>query len=213
MRIISILVNKYMQKNKFHGKFIVVEGLDGSGSSTQIFRVVDFLKENGRKIHITKEPTNNLIGGLIRGQLSGDWKSSPECLQLLFAADTAHHLKKEIIPLLKKGVTVISDRYFFSTIAFGSTKIEDRKWLIDINDRFILPDLTIFIKVSPEVCVERMKKSRFRIELFEEREKLEKTWKSYEKLTKEFNNIKVVDGERSIQEISYEILNLIKKVI
>ncbi len=202
-----------MQKNKFPGKFIVIEGLDGSGSSTQIFRVADFLKENGKKIHITKEPTNNLIGGLIRGQLSGDWKSSPECLQLLFAADRAHHLEKEIIPLLKKGITVISDRYFFSTVAFGSAEIKDRKWLININDRFIFPDLTILIKVSPEICIKRMRESRFRVELFEERKKLEKTWKGYEKLAKEFDNIKIVDGEKSIQEISYEILNLIEKMI
>jgi len=201
-----------MQRNKFLGKFIVIEGLDGSGSSTQIFRVTDFLKETGKKIHITKEPTNNLIGGLIRGQLSGDWKSSPECLQLLFAADRAHHLEKEIIPLLKKGVTVISDRYFFSTVAFGSAEIKDRKWLININDRFILPDLTILIKVSPEICIKRMRESRFRIELFEERKKLEKTWRGYEKLAKEFDNIKIVNGERNIQEISYEILNLIEKV-
>lgn len=202
-----------MQKNKFPGKFIVIEGLDGSGSSTQIFRVADFLKENGKKIHITKEPTNNLIGGLIRGQLSGDWKSSPECLQLLFAADRAHHLEKEIIPLLKKGITVISDRYFFSTVAFGSAEIKDRKWLININDRFIFPDLTILIKVSPEVCVKRMRESRFRVELFEERKKLEKTWKGYEKMAKEFDNIKIIDGEKSIQEISYEILNLMEKII
>lgn len=202
-----------MQKNKFPGKFIVIEGLDGSGSSTQIFRIADFLKENGKKIHITKEPTNNLIGGLIRGQLSGDWKSSPECLQLLFAADRAHHLEKEIIPLLKKGITVISDRYFFSTVAFGSAEIKDRKWLININDRFIFPDLTILIKVSPEICVKRMRESRFKVELFEERKKLEKTWKGYEKLAKEFDNIKIIDGEKSIQEISYEILNLIEKII
>lgn len=202
-----------MQKNKFPGKFIVIEGLDGSGSSTQIFRVADFLKENGKKIHITKEPTNNLIGGLIRGQLSGDWKSSPECLQLLFAADRAHHLEKEIIPLLKKGITVVSDRYFFSTVAFGSAEIKDRKWLININDRFIFPDLTILIKVSPEICVKRMRESRFKVELFEERKKLEKTWRGYEKLAKEFDNIKIIDGEKSIQEISYEILNLIEKII
>jgi len=91
-----------MKKNKYKGKFIVIEGLDGSGSSTQVVRVANFLKERNKKIHITKEPTNNLIGGLIRGQLTGDWKSSSECLQLLFAADRAHHLEKELIPLLKK---------------------------------------------------------------------------------------------------------------
>ena len=202
-----------MIKNKYKGKFIVIEGLDGSGSSTQVMRVANFLKERNIKIHITKEPTNSLIGGLIRGQLTGDWKSSPECLQLLFAADRAHHLEKEIIPLLKKGINIISDRYFFSTIAFGSTEIKDKKWLIEINDRFLLPDLTILVKVSPKVCIERIKESRFQIELFEKEKKLQETWDNYKKLAKEFDNVEIINGEREVGEISYEIINLIEKLI
>lgn len=202
-----------MIKNKYKGKFIVIEGLDGSGSSTQVMRVANFLKERNKKIHITKEPTNSLIGGLIRGQLTGDWKSSPECLQLLFAADRAHHLEKEIIPLLKKGINIISDRYFFSTIAFGSTEIKDKKWLIEINDRFLLPDLTILVKVSPKVCIERIKESRFQIELFEKEKKLQETWDNYKKLAKEFDNVEIINGEREVGEISYEIINLIEKLI
>ncbi|MCK4800289.1 dTMP kinase, partial [Candidatus Parcubacteria bacterium] len=202
-----------MIKNKYKGKFIVIEGLDGAGSSTQVIRVANFLKERNKKIHITKEPTNSLIGGLIRGQLTGDWKSSPECLQLLFAADRAHHLDKELIPLLKRGINVISDRYFFSTIAFGSTEIKDKEWLININDRFIIPDLTILVKVSPKICIKRIKGSRFQIELFEKEKKLQKTWENYKKLVEEFDNIKIVNGERKVEEISYEIINLIEKVI
>lgn len=202
-----------MIKNKYKGKFIVIEGLDGAGSSTQVMRVANFLKERNKKIHITKEPTNSLIGGLIRGQLTGDWKSSPECLQLLFAADRAHHLDKELIPLLKRGINIISDRYFFSTIAFGSTEIKDREWLVNINDRFIIPDLTILVKVSPKICIKRIKGSRFQIELFEKEKKLQKTWENYKKLVEEFDNIKIVNGERKVEEISYEIINLIEKVI
>ena len=202
-----------MIKNKYKGKFIVIEGLDGAGSFTQVMRVANFLKERNKKIHITKEPTNSLIGGLIRGQLTGDWKSSPECLQLLFAADRAHHLDKELIPLLKRGINVISDRYFFSTIAFGSTEIKDKEWLININDRFIIPDLTILVKVSPKICIKRIKGSRFQIELFEKEKKLQKTWENYKKLVEEFDNIKIVNGERKVEEISYEIINLIEKVI
>ena len=202
-----------MIKNKYKGKFIVIEGLDGSGSSTQVMRVANFLKERNIKIHITKEPTNSLIGGLIRGQLTGDWKSSPECLQLLFAADRAHHLEKEIIPPLKKGINIISDRYFFSTIAFGFTEIKDKKWLIEINDRFLLPDLTILVKVSPKVCIERIKESRFQIELFEKEKKLQETWDNYKKLAKEFDNVEIINGEREVGEISYEIINLIEKLI
>jgi len=118
-----------MIKNPYPGKFIVFEGLDGSGSSTQASKLRDWLNRAQKELilgkpraQLTKEPTNNIIGGLIRGQLTGDWKTRPECLQLLFAADRSHHLEREIIPLLKDGVTVISDRYFFSTIAFGAAE-------------------------------------------------------------------------------------------
>ena len=102
-----------MLKNPYSGKLIVFEGLDGSGKSTQAELLFSFLKSKGKKVHLTSEPTRYLIGGLIKSWVTHDWQSTPECLQLLFAADRAHHLDKEIIPLLKKGITVISDRYFF----------------------------------------------------------------------------------------------------
>ena len=136
-----------MKKSIYPGKFIVFEGLDGSGQSTQAQLLKDFLMKRGHKVHLTKEPTSNLIGGLIRGQLTNEWKTSPECLQLLFAADRAHHLEKEIIPLLKKEVIVISDRYFFSTVAFGATEIKDKDWLLKINQKFLLPDIIFFFQL------------------------------------------------------------------
>lgn len=109
-----------MKNNTYPGKFIVFDGLDGSGQSTQAGKLVDFLNLPEQKlkfghtgVQVTKEPTSSLIGGLIRSQLTHEWKSSQECLQLLFSADRAHHLEKEIIPLLERGVTVICDRYFF----------------------------------------------------------------------------------------------------
>jgi len=180
-----------MEKNPYLGKFIVFEGLDGSGSTTQAGKLLDWLNKSPKKLllghpqaHVTKEPTNNIIGGLIRGQLTGDWKTRPECLQLLFSADRSQHLEKEIIPLLKSGVTVISDRYFLSTVAFGATEIEDKEWLININKPFILPDLTFLIKVSPKVCLERIRGDRFSVELFEKEEALTRVWRNYEELAK-----------------------------
>jgi dTMP kinase len=167
------------------------------------------LEKKGKKVHLTKEPTSYLIGGLIKSQLTHDWKSSPECLQLLFCADRAHHLEKEIIPLLKKGIFVISDRYFFSTIAYGNLEIEDWEWLKKINEKFLLPDLTFFLKVSPKVCLERIKESRFEVTLFEKEKILEKVWQNYERLAKEFKNIFIIDGERTINEVFLEIRKII----
>jgi len=198
-----------MIKNPYKGKFIVFDSLDGAGNSTQVKLLADYLNKIGKKTHITKEPTSYLIGGLIKSQLIHDWKSSPECLQLLFCADRAYHLEKEIIPLLKKGVNVISDRYFFSTMAYGNLEIKDLDWLIEINKKFILPDLTFFLKVSPKVCIQRIKKDRFEITLFEKEKILEKIWKNYEILAKKFDNVYIIEGERKIEEIAEEIREIV----
>jgi dTMP kinase len=200
-----------MIKNPYKGKFIVFDSLDGAGNSTQVKLLADYLNKIGKRTHITKEPTSSLIGGLIKSQLTHDWKSSPECLQLLFCADRAYHLEKEIIPLLKKGINVISDRYFFSTMAYGNLEINDLNWLIEINKKFILPDLTFFLKVSPKICIERIKKDRFEITLFEKEEILRKVWRNYEILAKKFKNVYIIDGERSIEEISNEVIKITEK--
>jgi dTMP kinase len=194
-----------MLKNPYKGKFIVFDSLDGAGNSTQAKLLADSLNKIGKKTYLTKEPTSGLIGGLIKSQLTHDWKSSPECLQLLFSADRAYHLEREIIPFLKKGINVISDRYFFSTMAYGNLEIKDLDWLVEINKKFILPDLTFFLKVSPKVCIERIKKDRFEITLFEKEKTLRKVWKNYEVLAKKFKNVFIIDGERSPGEIAKEI--------
>jgi dTMP kinase len=208
----KILYNELMIKNPYPGKLIVFDSLDGAGNSTQVKLLADYLNKIGKKTHITKEPTSGLIGGLIKSQLTHDWKSSPECLQLLFSADRAYHLGKEIIPLLKKGINVISDRYFFSTMAYGNLEIKDLNWLIEINKKFLLPDISFFLKVSPKVCVERIKRDRFEITLFEKEEILEKVWENYEILAKKFENVYIINGERSIEETSDEIKKIVHKL-
>ncbi|MFV9676384.1 MAG: dTMP kinase [Methanosarcinales archaeon] len=198
-----------MYKNQYTGKFIAFEGLDGAGSTTQAGKLTVYLKERLKKVHLTKEPTNNLIGGLIRGQLTKEWRTGPECLQLLFTADRAHHLEKEVIPLLKQEITVITDRYFFSSVAFGSLGIEDRDWLRKINDRFILPDLTFLLHVSPQVCLHRIKENRFHLELFEEEEHIAKIWRTYNELAQEFENVYVINGEKPAEEVFADILKIV----
>lgn len=197
------------RKNKT--SFIVFDGLDGAGKSTQVKLLADYLNQKKKKTHITKEPTSGLIGGLIKSQLTGEWRSSPECLQLLFSADRSYHLEKEIVPLLRKGINVISDRYFFSTMAYGDLEINDLDWLIKINKKFLFPDLTFFLKVLPKVCLERIKRDRFEITLFEEEKRLRKVWKNYEKLAKKFKNIYIIDGGRPIDQIAKDVQKIIIK--
>lgn len=195
-----------MIKNPYKGKFIVFEGLDGSGTSTQANLLFKYLRKQDKKVYLTGEPTSSLIGGLIKSQITGDWKSSPECLQLLFTADRAYHLEREIIPLLKRGINVICARYILSALAYGSLEIQDEKWLMEINKKFILPDIIFLLKVSAETCAQRIKKERFHKELFEKEDKLRKVLKNYLKFAKKFKKVYIINGKKSIKKVFYEII-------
>lgn len=202
-----------MFKNKYPGKFIAIEGLDGSGASTQTAKIADYFKNDKKSFWTTQEPTSSVIGGIIKSSLTGDWKMpSPYSLQLLFAADRANHLDKDIIPRLAKGITVVTDRYFLSSLAYGSLDIEDHGWLYDINSQFILPDLTILLKVSAKTCLNRIKDSRSSLELFENEGKLQKVWRAYELLSKKYPGIKVIDGEKPKEEVFGDIVKEIGKI-
>lgn len=194
------------------GKFIVIEGLDGSGASTQVSMLSDYLASKGYKVIITKEPTNNLIGGLIRGQLTHEWKSNPECLQLLFAADRSHHIEKEIIPALEKGYIVVSDRYMHSSVAFGSIDC-DIEWLKSINSKFLKPDVSIILDVPPEVSIERIARSRAGFELFEDKSKLDKVRAEFAKLSKEYGGVTVIDGTMPVNKVSMAIVREVQKAL
>ncbi|MCK4327481.1 MAG: dTMP kinase [Candidatus Diapherotrites archaeon] len=187
--------------------FIVFEGLDGSGQSTQATILSARLNE-GTKSVVTKEPTNNLIGGLIRAQLTKEWSTTQECLQLLFAADRAHHLERTVEPALAKGFNVVSDRYMFSSIAYGSVSA-DKEWLKQINSKFRLPDHTFFLDVPPKTCIKRMESSRFELELFEQSDYLEKVRENYLQLSKEYANFHVIDGDRHKEEVHNDIVKVL----
>lgn len=210
-----------LKKSDYPGKFIVFEGLDGSGLNTQSSLLIDFLnKEVAPRgfagAQLTKEPTQGgLIGGLINAQLDGVWSSSNICLQLLFTADRAYHLEKKIIPMLKKGIWVVCDRYFFSTVAFGQLNDVTEEWLLTLQQYFLMPDLTFIIKVSPNECVRRINDGRFRAALFEKEHIFEKVWGNYEKLARRFENknVKIVDGEKPVEDVSKEIKKITKKIL
>jgi dTMP kinase len=192
------------------GIFVVVEGPDGSGQSTQTELLAKWFEKKKLRVFVTKEPTNSLIGGIIRVILKKEWKVDMKTLQLLFTADRAHHLRTEILPMLEKGINVISDRYILSTLAFGSLE-EDLEWLKQINSKFPQPDLTFILNVPGKTCAERIVKSRFSFEFFEAAEKLEKIRKNYLKLKNLHRNTHVIKGyDRSIEEVHGEIASIVE---
>lgn len=195
-----------MIQNPYLGKFIVFEGLDGSGQSTQAGLLRDFLVKKGYQVVLTKEPTlDSKVGKRIRQILNKKEKISPKKLQELFAQDRKEHLEKVIIPALKKGKIVISDRYFFSSFAYGAADGLSLKQLIRLNENFLIPDLTFILRVAPEVCIERIKKRDKEITLFEKKSKLKKVWPFYQTIPKKFKNVIIINGEQSISKITKEV--------
>ena len=190
--------------------FIAFEGLDGSGSSTQSKLLADKLEAHGQPVLLTKEPTkDSYIGKLIREVLQHKWQCSPEALQLLFSADRAEHLKNQIEPALKNNQIVITDRYLFSTIAYGGLEIKDTEWLKSLNSRFLLPDITFLFKLDPKICIERIHGRGSDFELFEKHEKLTSIWQNYEKIATNYPNSHIIDASKSIEEIAEEIWGLV----
>lgn len=199
-----------MKKNNYSGKFIVVEGLDGSGQSTQVSLLRDFFIGKGEQVVLTKEPTlDSQAGKKIREILDEKNKTDSSQLQELFAQDRKEHLDNVIIPALEKGRIVISDRYFFSSFAFGASDGLDLEWLIKINNDFLMPDLTVILKVEPGVCIARIEKRGESKTLFEKQEKLTKVWETYKIMPERFENVKIINGEESIKEVFDSIKKLL----
>lgn len=192
-------------RNHYGGKFIVFEGLDGSGQSTQARLLKEYFEKQNEKVFLTKEPTQTTEAGKkIKEVLEEKIKIDPLKLQKLFVADRAEHLKKEIIPSLKRGEIVISDRYFFSTLAFGGLDVPMER-LIKLNGRFIYPDKVIFLKVRPKICLERIEKRGEGVRFFEKLDKLKKILKNYQEVIRLSDDIVVVNGEKGIKEIHQKI--------
>ncbi|MBI2675330.1 MAG: dTMP kinase [Candidatus Aenigmarchaeota archaeon] len=192
------------------GKFIVFEGIDGAGLSTQSMRLREHLASKGLKTVLTKEQTDSLIGGLIKSCLRKEWITDALTLQLLFAADRQHHLKTEIEPALRKGKHIICDRYVLSTLAYGGLDM-DMKFFKKINSKFRKPDIVFIIDIQPEVSLKRIAENRHHIELFEQKEKLENVRKNYLSLKNYYPNTHIIEGDRKIDEVFGQIKAIVDR--
>lgn len=183
------------------GKFIVFEGLDGSGKTTQLEllqrRLAAVMKK--RKCYMTREPSDSVVGLITRGAVKGKILLEPETMAMLFAADRFEHITKDIIPQLEKGNHVLCDRYYFSNFAYQSS-IMDIEKLLNYNDiamNRLRPDVTIFLDVLPKECAERLSYERAGTELYEDIENLEIVRNNYLKafeLLQEKENIMQIES-------------------
>ena len=140
--------------------FIALEGIDGSGTTTQLDRLVAHLKARGRAAHATREPSTGPIGRLLRELLLGQHAlpngapADGQAMALLFAADRRDHLLREIEPALERRVDVVSDRYLMSSLAYKAEEA-DRGWVAGLARSLRTADLTIHIDVPVAVAAER----------------------------------------------------------
>jgi dTMP kinase len=203
-----------MFKNIYPGKFIVVEGLDGSGKSVQIDLLVEYLKNKNKEVIVTKEPTiESEAGRKIKQALRKEITVEPMELQKLYVQDRKEHLENKVIPALKQGKFVVSSRYAFSTFAYGHSDGLDVDLLVKMNDNFLLPDLTIIVDVSPESCVKRIEGRGEEKELFEQKEKLTRVNEVYKKIPEMFGNVVAVNGEKSIPEVFSDIIIEVNRLL
>src|SRR5690348_3067705 len=133
-----------MMRPSMKGKLIVLEGLDGAGTTTQAKRLVEHLTSHGTKAHVTREPSDGPVGVLIRQMLTGGHaipgqSISQSTFGLLFAADRLDHLQREVEPQLAAGAVVISDRWYHSSLAYQGTGA-DRDWIAALNGRARRPE-------------------------------------------------------------------------
>lgn len=189
------------------GVLIAVEGLDGSGQSTQVALLASALRDAGVPVHATKEPTENRIGSLVQAALRGEWGADARTLQLLFAADRSHHVAEAIVPALEEGSVVVTDRYLFSSLAYGSLDL-DRAWLETVNRAVPLPDATIFLDVPVETCLERLQE-RESLELFEDAATLERVRAAFAAMEDRYDGFRVVDGDRDVDAVHTAVLDAI----
>ena len=202
------------------GKFIVFEGIDGAGKSTQIKRLSLYLKNANQDVHATAEPSNGYMGKIIRQILSGSFKTDKAILPFLFAADRMDHLVNEkngIKKQIDSGNLVLCDRYYFSSYAYHALDM-DMNWVIQLNlpnSKILKPDLTIFIDVKPEKCFDRIKNNRRDIELFEQPHILKQVRKNYFKafdILKDKEKVIIIDGNDDVENVGKKILQAIKEV-
>ena len=165
-----------MDCNKTKGRFIVFEGIDGAGKTTQIERLAARLRAEGRKVTVTAEPTVSVSGGMLRDALGGLQKRTACEMAAMFVLDRVFHNVNPdgICAMIDAGYDVICDRYYYSSMAYQGSQT-DFTWVRDMNlncPEIRTPDVCIFLDLTPEQSMARIEGGRVTKEIYETKEKL-----------------------------------------
>lgn len=202
------------------GKFIVFEGIDGSGKSTQIRLLSEYLREkHGVSCVTTCEPTQSPFGKLLRSCLTGELDSDERAIAALFAADRIDHIfngENGIQKLLNDGITVLCDRFYFSSFAYNGGFVP-LEWVIKLNEiamNEMRPDLTVYIELTPEESMKRVSK-RGETERYETLERQIGIHDRYLSLFERFSqteNIAIIQSEQEKQKTQENIRKTVDRL-
>ena len=186
-------------------RFIVIEGLDGAGTTTQLARATARLRGLGHDVLATHEPTDGPVGRVIRQSLRGEpGAPAVSTLPWLFAADRADHLQRTVEPALVARTWVLTDRYLHSSLAYQSLELPlEQVW--GLNRTFRVPDLTVWVQLDVDTCLARIGSRAGTREVFERRDTLLAVAERYARvmafLGERGHPIVHVDGSGSIEQV------------
>ena len=187
------------------GAFICIEGIDASGKTTQAKILVRKLRRKGIDAAYTTEPSRGKVGTFIRRYILDRERRVPTTLEaLLFAADRVDHLENEVKPALEKGRIVVCDRYVYSSIAYQGAAGLSLDWIQCINQFALVPDLAVFLDVSPEIVLKRLKRKKT---VMETNANLQKVREVYLKIVRDGKMI-TLEGDKPIKEVAKDILRV-----
>lgn len=203
---------------KTRGKFIAFEGIDGSGKSTQIALLEKKLKEQGIPVYLTREPTDGPYGAMLHTIMTGRLDACEETIAALYVADRMDHIKNTRNGLLKKiesGITVITDRYYFSSYAYQGAHMS-MDWTIMANSvcaDALRPDLNLFLDLEPEISYQRICQNRTDFEIYEKLDNLKRTREKYMEAfskLKDQEKVAVIPANGTVEEIQEQIWKQVK---
>lgn len=188
------------------GLFLAVEGLDGSGGTTQLGLLAAAFEAAGRRVVRTREPSDGPVGRLIRAELAGGVGDT--VLPYLFAADRRDHLDRVVLPAVARGEVVISDRCALSSLAYQAPALGlDRVW--ELNRDFPAPHLTILLTLAPEACLARIERRGLPRDRFETLDRLRAIEAAYDAAVERCRaagwRIVAVDAGRAVDEVAADV--------
>lgn len=191
------------------GIFLVIEGLDGSGKTTQAALLAEKFRKNYSFL-LTAEPSHGKIGTFIReGCLYENKRLPTEAEALMFAADRIEHMYSEVKPALDEGKLVICDRYIYSSLAYQGNSGLSLEWIKTINARALQPDICIFIDVPPEKVIERLQRKKSVMETLETQQKVREVYMKYV----EKGELVRVDGDKEKEQVADELFKTVSSLI